>query len=629
MYKSTELPWNKLRLSVPALLVALLMAFFAQELQALPAVFSDYSLNQAKERAGRGHKYLLVEFTASGCVPCKKMDATTWTDASIIRWIRENAIAIQLDSDKEKEAASELKIRAMPTIVIFAPEEYSKVFDRDTGYKNSHDLLTWLTSVKLGKTTGQIIEEKANAMRGKGDHAEVQARYDLARRLLTDGKYKEATDEFVWLWRNIPKQDPPMIAVRNSFMILEMIRLLHRFPDAKPLFEELRTEAEKSDTRVDWVKLNGLLNESDKTLAWFDSIKDRPDHEQVIHQVDATLQSLLIRANRWADIGTYLYKEPMKKLEQLKQQSLTAKRLHKERRTGLPGEPTARDYDPFPASAATLYAALLAAGREAEAEQIVSESFKFDDTRELRNKLAERAYKAGQSRPEQLKWLEEVRSNTVKNEDFYDDRASVFREIKHNELALKDYDHLIELSSRNGHYYCQRGCVLFDLGQYRRAVDDFSQAIKLDPKCASPIQARACALYKLGDYDSAMADFSRALEIDPNDSMTWSNKADMYFHMSKYSEAFDAATKALDLDPYNTCAIANKGEAALRLGRYDEALSLLTKAIQRGPDVGKAESYFYRGELYEKIGKPELARVDKDTAKKLGFHSDEKVETHP
>src|SRR5262249_19273953 len=155
-------------------------------------------------------------------------------------------------------------------------------------------------------------ERYAGEVKGKGGSTEVKARYRSALHLLSSKKYKEAADQFAWLWRNIPREDPPMVGVRNSFMVGEMQRLLSENADARPQFVELRTEAEASENRNDWIVLNNLLDESDKTLTWFDMMKERPDQADAIQRADFLLEPLLIQKNRWSDIGAFLYKDPMK-----------------------------------------------------------------------------------------------------------------------------------------------------------------------------------------------------------------------------------------------------------------------------------------------------------------------------
>lgn len=129
---------NLVLLVIFLLPVVVLGIFFARE---KPQVFSALSFVEAKAKAVEQDKILLVDATADWCQPCKAMERTTWVDPEVIAWINLNAIAIQVDVDRQREDAKELEIQAMPTIIVFKD---GIEFDRVVGYKNASELLAWL-----------------------------------------------------------------------------------------------------------------------------------------------------------------------------------------------------------------------------------------------------------------------------------------------------------------------------------------------------------------------------------------------------------------------------------------------------------------------------------------------------
>jgi len=129
---------NLVLLVIFLLPIVVLGIFFAN---AKPQVFSALSLVEAKAKAVEQEKILLVDATADWCQPCKAMERTTWVDPEVIAWINLNAIAIQVDVDRQREEAKELKIQAMPTIIVFKD---GRELDRVVGYQDAEELLAWL-----------------------------------------------------------------------------------------------------------------------------------------------------------------------------------------------------------------------------------------------------------------------------------------------------------------------------------------------------------------------------------------------------------------------------------------------------------------------------------------------------
>src|SRR5579862_3578477 len=99
-------------------LLVLITATYCQIASAAAAVFKELPLDKAKATAKDEGKILVVDFTASWCGPCHKMEADTWANPVVQKWVSENAIAVQVDVDKEQETSAAFQIQAMPSVVV-------------------------------------------------------------------------------------------------------------------------------------------------------------------------------------------------------------------------------------------------------------------------------------------------------------------------------------------------------------------------------------------------------------------------------------------------------------------------------------------------------------------------------
>ncbi len=344
-----------------------------------PAIFSDLPLEEARAQASASQKLLLIDVGAEWCAPCKNMDKTTWVDPSVVEWVAQNAIAVQLDGDTHRPLIEPFGIAAFPTMIL---EREGKELARTTGGRSATAMLRWLqTANARKKELDVLLENKEPSNHERLDRAEMLARA---------GRDEEALNEFVWLWEHALERDAAWVGVRNSFLPRAMERLLKRYAPARERVRRLcATAAERRNERDgfrDWLTLSLALDDTIELLSWLRDL-DATAAAQLDLQSQRRLLEIIAEKNEWALLGrllgdaSALWKEEHARIQQVfvnVPDWVTPQEIA-DTRVGLT--------ELLQARAANMRRALLAANRVADADALKTTALEFDGSNEMRAAL--------------------------------------------------------------------------------------------------------------------------------------------------------------------------------------------------------------------------------------------------
>jgi thiol-disulfide isomerase/thioredoxin len=377
-----------------------------------PAIFQDLTIDAAKVAAKEQGKLLLVDATAVWCGPCKQMDRVTWSNDEVFAWIKANAVAIQIDVDEQKETAQALQIQAMPTVIVFRD---GAEIDRGVGLKGPEEFLAWMSDVQQGRTAAAAHREQADAVR-QGKPEDMQERFDQALQFHKAKQFDQAMEEYAWLWQNMVKVDRRMSGVRESWLAGYMRHLIEQYEPARARFAQLRDEEESRfagphgafASRRDWVLLNGIIQDDQRTLDWFDAVKADSAQVARMDSYADDVSEVLERNSRWADRAK-LIPSPQAFFRAESRLIEVANRMTDSGR-GNERDAELRDmlklnyYDDIGKG----YASLLAADRNDSAAWLASALKEFDASPKATIKLVEWALVAQEPREEHRAWLTEA-----------------------------------------------------------------------------------------------------------------------------------------------------------------------------------------------------------------------------
>lgn len=190
-----------------------------------------------------------------------------------------------------------------------------------------------------------------------------------------------------------------------------------------------------------------------------------------------------------------------------------------------------------------------------------------------------------------------------------------------------------------------------DVAAIQKKIDEFTEAIKREPKNDLFYGARGDGYQRLGKLDLSIADLSRAIELNPKRQAYFQIRASVYGKQNRYRESFLDYSKAIEVGPKTHYLVLKQGQAAFlqsdfktalasakvadalksndletlvllgsaeqKLGKLEESLASLTRALELNPNDGGV--FLIRADTYKLLGKRDLAEIDEDRARKLGF----------
>lgn len=131
------------------------------------------NLQLAQNTAKATNKLVLIDFWATWCGPCKKMDMEVWSTEEAQK-IKQNFVPVKIDIDAERAIASQYNIRSIPNLILM--DYKGRVIHSYVGYSSKSDLLDFIKNIPVNTS---LLNEKLATELEKEDLTFIQGR-DIA-----------------------------------------------------------------------------------------------------------------------------------------------------------------------------------------------------------------------------------------------------------------------------------------------------------------------------------------------------------------------------------------------------------------------------------------------------------------
>ncbi|MBL8887096.1 MAG: thioredoxin family protein [Phycisphaerales bacterium] len=386
------------------------VALFAGNVRAadLPPAFSDVTLDAAKKQVEGSDKIVVIKFTAEWCPPCKAMDKTTWRDQSVVKWVKDHGVALQVDVDKDQKTARAYNIEAMPTMVMLRG---GKEIARTLGYMKPEEMLSWMEAAATGKVpttaTTPATKKPAAVERSPVQLLIVQLDENLEKK-----KYDEAAVTIQELWSDSNARDPMRQIGLATELRGQLSAAVKGTPRAKAAIEAIRDSIEKQSGERsiemigqlnDWLAFNSILGDDARSLAWLDRSKADTGGRANIEIAFSEVAPVLLRNGRAAEIAEVFPDATERLQKRYDEISPAAKSL-----SVTDPKQGERVWMGFETLGAQVFAGFVAAKNIKDANMIAEEMLQLRDTPTMRVALVRESLNAGVVGPGVNLWLDEA-----------------------------------------------------------------------------------------------------------------------------------------------------------------------------------------------------------------------------
>jgi clan AA aspartic protease (TIGR02281 family) len=165
--------------------------------------------------------------------------------------------------------------------------------------------------------------------------------------------------------------------------------------------------------------------------------------------------------------------------------------------------------------------------------------------------------------------------------DYLSYKANIYYEMGEPELAINEWDKVINLNPDYGWGYYRRGWFKQLIGQFDDAIEDLSMAIVLEPNYTYSYSSRGDIYMKQGKRELAEADFNKIIEMEDSPEK-YECIQYAYQGLGQYDKAMAAMDSIIARDTTDAGSYYDAACVYCKMGKNHEALAFLAKSLEKG-----------------------------------------------
>lgn len=237
----------------------------------------ETSYDNALKIARATNKPIIIDFWASWCGPCKKMDSDVWNDEGIQIELQ-NFVSLKLDIDYENKIASKYNVRGIPNIVII--DGWGNILYHSVGYKDKSKTSKLLKEFSINMSniypSLTILDKSQDNVYS---NLRVAQKYQDVGFILnhnTQKSFLHISNEFFKKGLKLIKDDASLTEKVNLLLLLNKVYLGGEKSALKNLDKKFNSIDESNIALYNYVEFVCYknLNDSEKSEIYYEKLKE-------------------------------------------------------------------------------------------------------------------------------------------------------------------------------------------------------------------------------------------------------------------------------------------------------------------------------------------------------------------